>query len=204
MEDLNKIVATNLIELRKNANLTQQQFAAKLNYSNKTISKWELGYAIPNVETLKEIADFYNVPLDYFVISHENDSNEKAQIKTTAYKISMMCLIDVFFLTIAAIIFVAYLSFADKNFWPVFLWAIAFSFFFNAIVSEHWWYKTPCSYIFGSFTIWTLLISLYFTLIVKNINYNFWYLFFVGLPIQVALILILGLIHSNKKKDSKL
>ena len=37
------IVAKNLIELRKRKNLTQGELAEMLNYSDKTISKWENG-----------------------------------------------------------------------------------------------------------------------------------------------------------------
>ena len=71
MEGYSKIVAKNIIALRKSRNLTQQDFAKVINYSDKTVSKWELGYAIPSVETLKQIADYFGVTVDFFLEPHE-------------------------------------------------------------------------------------------------------------------------------------
>ena len=57
MEKLETIIASNLIYLRKQAKMTQLEFGEKFNYSDKTVSKWELGTVVPSVETLKEILD---------------------------------------------------------------------------------------------------------------------------------------------------
>ena len=63
MEELNikNNLSQNLIFLRKNEKLTQGEFAEKINYSDKTVSKWENGDAIPDVETLYLIAKVYDV-----------------------------------------------------------------------------------------------------------------------------------------------
>ncbi len=53
--------------LRKTKNLSQSDIAKELYVSNKTVSKWECGNGIPDVETLKKLADFFHVSLDYFV-----------------------------------------------------------------------------------------------------------------------------------------
>lgn len=193
MEKINEIIAENLIELRKEQGLTQYQFAEKLNYSNKTISKWELGYAIPNVETLKEIADYFGVSVDYFLNPHDTKTKTAHRKMTLGYRISTMLLVDVFFFLTAAIAFIATI-----NIWSAFIFACAFSGTFNAIVSEKWWHNY-WSYIFSSIGIWAFLVALYFTLLIANITYNFWYLFFLGLPIQVAVILIFKLKHIGHK-----
>ena len=49
MEDLKQIVAENITRLRTAANLTQAELGAMVNYSDKSISKWERGDAIPDV-----------------------------------------------------------------------------------------------------------------------------------------------------------
>lgn len=190
MEKLNKIVANNLINLRKMNGLTQNDFASKLNYSNKTISKWELGYAIPNVETLKDIADYYGVSVDYFLVDHEIKNGQTEVIKTFQYRLAMMLLIDVFFLAGSAVAYVIGVSFTSAQIWPSFIYAAAFSCFFNAIVVDKWWHNRLVTEIFASLTVWGLLFAIYFTLLTSNITYNFWYLFFLGLPIQAAIILI--------------
>lgn len=45
MEDIKSIVAKNITDLRILNNMTQLELGAKLNYSDKTISKWERGHS---------------------------------------------------------------------------------------------------------------------------------------------------------------
>ena len=49
-----------LIELRKQAGLSQKQLASILNYSQNMVSQWENGTRDPSTETLKCIADYAN------------------------------------------------------------------------------------------------------------------------------------------------
>ena len=62
--ELKSIVAKNLVDLRKNAGFTQIEIAEKLNYSDKAVSKWERGESLPDVETIKKLADLYSVSVD--------------------------------------------------------------------------------------------------------------------------------------------
>ena len=71
MEDLKDVIAKNLVELRTNAKLTQLQLAEMLNYSDKAVSKWERGEAIPDIRVLTKIAEIYGVTLDD-IVSGEN------------------------------------------------------------------------------------------------------------------------------------
>ena len=203
MEDYSRIVAKNLIALRKTRDLTQQDFAKILNYSDKTISKWELGYAIPSVETLKQIADYYDVTVDYFLEPHEEVEVDTLPIMNRSVRrILIMALFDMFFLVIAGTIFAAIATTSMEDpvtFWPIFLWGIAACFFFNSICANRWWKHTLWPYILVSGTIWMILVSIYLTIIYADMHYNFWYLFFVGLPIQFASIIILSLSHSTTK-----
>lgn len=49
--------------LRQEQGLTQQQLAAKLLISNKTVSKWERGLGCPDVSLLGELSDAFGVDL---------------------------------------------------------------------------------------------------------------------------------------------
>ena len=203
MEDYSDIIAKNLIELRKSRGLTQQDFAKILNYSDKTISKWELGYASPSIETLKQIADYYEVTVDYFLSEHEAlGVNSAPVMKKTVRRILIMALFDLFFLLAAATVFAALATTERQHliYWPVFFWAVSACLLFNSIASNEWWRHTLIPYFFVSGTIWMILVSLYVTLIFQDVSYNFWYLFFLGLPIQAAAIIILSLTHSKSEK----
>lgn len=81
--DLHPIVSKNLAFLRKKKGLTQGALSERFSYSDKTISKWEKGDALPDLETLKELADFYEVPLDYFVQEHDEE-NEKIPVNPSS------------------------------------------------------------------------------------------------------------------------
>ena len=67
MDNLATIVGKNLANLRKTKGLTQSELASLIHYSDKSISKWELGYALPSVDILMDFCSFYGVTLDYLV-----------------------------------------------------------------------------------------------------------------------------------------
>ena len=54
-----------LKELREQRRLNQEALAQKLNVSQSTISAYEIGERVPDLETLIAIANFFDVSLDY-------------------------------------------------------------------------------------------------------------------------------------------
>lgn len=56
-----------LITLRKKYKFNQEQLAEKLNVSSSAIGMWEQGRRQPDNETLKEIAQLFNVSTDYLL-----------------------------------------------------------------------------------------------------------------------------------------
>ncbi|MDD7014433.1 MAG: helix-turn-helix domain-containing protein [Treponema sp.] len=57
----------NLINLRKLKNISQEELAEKLNVSRQTISKWETGESLPDIEKTKILAELFNVSIDDLV-----------------------------------------------------------------------------------------------------------------------------------------
>lgn len=201
MDDLNQVIAKNLITMRKIQGLTQQEFAKIFNYSDKTISKWELGYAIPGVETLKQIADYYGVTVDYFLVSHEDYSTTKIKLLSRqSRRVLILCLFDLFFLLVSVVIYVALATSSNQiYYWPAFIWAVAACFLFDALASNGWWKHTYLPHIFVSLTIWSGLLAFYFNFMWFNVDYNFWYIFFIGLPVQFGSLIILTLTRSSTR-----
>ncbi len=72
-----------LQELRKNRGLTQEELAEILYVSRTAISKWESGRGYPNIESLKDISEFFSVSIDDLlsgeklisIAENENKSN---------------------------------------------------------------------------------------------------------------------------------
>lgn len=55
-----------LKELRMGRGLTQQQLSEMMNVTRTTVSNWERGTRIPDLESLENLAKFYKVSLDTF------------------------------------------------------------------------------------------------------------------------------------------
>lgn len=62
-------LATQLPLLRKEAGISQGQLADQLNISRQSVSKWENGTAIPDLERVIEIANILHVSLDELVLA---------------------------------------------------------------------------------------------------------------------------------------
>lgn len=73
--DLQKIGAF-LKELRKEKSFTQEQLAETLNVSRRTVSRWETGNNMPDLDLLMEIADLYEVDLRE-MLNGERKSEDK-------------------------------------------------------------------------------------------------------------------------------
>lgn len=56
-----------LKELRKEANLSQDQLGKKLGFSNQTVSFWESGKREPSLDALVSVAKFFDVSVDFLL-----------------------------------------------------------------------------------------------------------------------------------------
>lgn len=54
-------------DTRKQKHQTQKEFSKALEVSQQTVAAWESGRAIPSADTLKKIADHFNVSADYLL-----------------------------------------------------------------------------------------------------------------------------------------
>lgn len=75
MQELKFIIAKNIQTLRQAKGMTQVELAEKLNYSDKSVSKWERGESLPDITVLKGIADLFEVSLDYLVEAEHGEGN---------------------------------------------------------------------------------------------------------------------------------
>lgn len=204
MDDINKIIGKNLLILRKNAKLTQMELADRFNYSDKTISKWESGESLPNIEILYELAQFYGTTLDALtqendIVETTNNSKQKDKMFPTKLIITLLAVSAIWLL--ATVLFVTFKIVYAKNFPLLFLWAVPIScivlIIFNSIWGKYY-------YLFAilSVLIWSTLACVHLQLI----QYNIWIIYILGIPLQVAIILWAALIkkpRNSKKKKRK-
>ena len=63
------------MELRKLNNLSQEDIAEKIGVSRQTLSKYETGESLPDIERCKMLADLFGVTMDDLISYEKNDSD---------------------------------------------------------------------------------------------------------------------------------
>lgn len=195
MKNISQIVAENLISLRKKNNLTQSEVACKLQYSDNTISRWEINEASPSIDTLEKIAEIYNVPIEYFFKEHTKESVEKDERLQKVNKISSMLLMISAIWFVATIIFIYGQTFFNKSYWTVFIWAIPICCLILLLFNEVWG-KYMYKFIILSVLTWSFLVCLFF----QFLEYKLWLIFFAGIPVQFGLV-VWSFVKPREKKN---
>ena len=198
--ELKEIVATNLVKLRKNAGFTQIELAEKLNYSDKAVSKWERGESLPDLETLKRIADLYHVSLDSLVNEKTNiikQIQKNNLIGGQKFLISVLSVILVWI--IATIVFtILYWCGVGADATYSFIVALPVS-FIVILVFNSLWGKLWGNFISASALLWTIALCVYLPI---NIAADY-LCFIIPIPVQIGLFIFYGLKHLNNSVKSK-
>ncbi len=199
--NIQEILINNLIALRKSRSLTQIELGEKINYSDKTISKWENGDSCPNIEAIYRIAKFYEVSIDDLLSEDFQIGSRIVAEKQRNYSkliISLLAVMTVW--VIATIIFVAISLLEISHAWMIFIVAIPAS-AIVALVFNSIWGNTRLNYLIISILLWTLLTTVFLSAL-KYVEV-LWVVFLIGIPIQIAIILWSQLKYQKKKKNQK-
>lgn len=190
MKDIKSIVAKNISNLRQSKGLTQLELAEKLNYSDKAVSKWERGESMPDISVLVEIADLFEVPLDY-LIREEHPKSEPASNEKPAYTyrkgiITAVSVMLVWFVAVLAFVLTVLFMKETYNQWLAFIYAIPVSMVvwlvFNTI-----WFNPKFNYVIISLLMWTAILSVHLSALVFGCN--IWLVYLLGVPGQLIIIL---------------
>lgn len=77
-----------LKRLRKEKGLTQEQLAERFYVSSRTVSRWETGSNMPDVDTLIELADFYDTDIREIIEGERKSENMDHETKDTLKKVA--------------------------------------------------------------------------------------------------------------------
>lgn len=198
-EQVKARIGANIAFYRKQSGLTQAQLAEKLNYSDKAVSKWERGESIPDVLTLMQIADQFQVTVDDLLgdVNALPDNpttleramtqvSEKA-LKRKANKNIILALSTTLVWFVALFVFVVFSSFDIPNSGLAFFYAIPV----NAIVLlslRSAWHDFRWNKALISAIVWGSLVSIYAS-IWAFLDFNAWKIFLLGIPGQIAIFL---------------
>ncbi len=192
MEQLKIVFASNLIRLRTQAGMTQLQLAEHLNYSDKSVSKWERGDAVPDLIVTKAIADLFGVTVDFLLQSHDQWEPKPVEKKADTGVITAIVQVGIW--TAAVILFVIFWL-LNQYPWIIFVAALPVSLLtlliLNAVFKRKQYQK--------------LIVSLF----VVSVFALFYSLFWEYHPWQILIVLIPSLVivwlsfHTVKIKDKK-
>ena len=196
MTELKRIVAKNIADLRREAGMTQLELAEKLNYSDKAVSKWESGASIPDVGVLLEIAKLFGVTVDY-LLSEDHKLHVKtivnSAMKGRKHLVITLMAIALVWLIATAVFVIVSLAGVWSSVWLLFVYAVPVSSIL-IIVFNSVWGKRRHNYLYISILMWSVLASIYISLI----THNFWLIFVIGIPGQVIICLWAGMKKQTK------
>lgn len=197
--DLNDILTNNLIHYRKEKGLTQIQLAEELNYSDKSISKWERGEGLPDVLVLKQLATFYGIEVDDF-FKEEKKKIVSPYTKRRDHIFIGLLSIGVTWI-VTTLVFFLIQTFTSWDYsWLIFIYGImatcVVSVTFACIFWSRIWFLITVSCL-----VWSTVLSLHLSLLLLTSLKDVVFIYFIGIACQIsAIVWYLYLIYLKDKK----
>ena len=157
-EQIKANIALNITELRKKNGMTQSELAEFLNYSDKSVSKWERGDGIPDVVVLQKIAELFGVTLND-LLKGEISVKKSTSKPSTVNRIIIPLLSASLSFFVASIVFFClniFLPGLERN-WLVFILAMPVACIPLIVFSVIWWGLTA-RFVCISALIWSLVL----------------------------------------------
>lgn len=187
--EFKKIVSENLQYYRKLKNLTQLELAEAINYSDKSISKWERGESLPDLFILTEIAKLYGITLNDLVSPKKvKPAKKKNKILITLIAVGLVWLVAT-----VAFVFLNILFPDFKKEYLTFIYAIPISMVVLLVFSNIWGNKIHV-FIALSILYWSIALSISLSLSHEKI----WLIFIIAIPLQIITIFWLLLKYEKK------
>ena len=200
LSELKLISASNIIRLRTQAGLTQAELGEKLNYSDKTISKWERGEAIPDAYVLTQMAEIFGVPVDYLLSTHdawENPNQQEEQEQgMSRHSVNMIIAIAVLGVWTMALSVFVLLWLLDYIVWQTFIVALPVSILTYMVLICVFNRRKYLQYVIAAFVL-SGFVLLYFVLPLQKP----WQLFLVAVPAIVLVFLSCNIRQRPRKKQ---
>lgn len=185
MVDLKLIVASNIIKLRTDAKMTQSELGEKLNYSDKSVSKWERAESLPDANVLKQLSEIFGVTVDFLLNTHnewvpETEEKEEEHTKCNFKAITWITIIGIW--TFALFLFILFWMIMDKMYWIVFLIALPIAILTQLVLNSVWNNGKYNRVLIASLCL-SLIMFFYFVFF----KYNIWQLFLLMIPVILIL-----------------
>ena len=194
MDDLKVITASNIINLRTAKGMTQAELGELLNYSDKSVSKWERAEAVPDAYVLKNMSEIFGVSVDYLLNSHDSwerpESFKKEERNFHSNVITILVIFGIW--TLAFLIYIiGWLL--EANWWLLFVYAVPVSLITFLVLNSVWEQGKNNRHI-----IYALVASIFITVYITFRSYNPWQILLLLVPAEFLVFLSFRIKKSHK------
>lgn len=182
-------IAENIAYYRRQHGDTQAMLAQKLNYSDKSVSKWERGDGTPDIFILYKIANLYDITVQDLLCEKKAPKARMRRILITLLSVGLAWLVATVLFCAAKILRVF-----PEHAWLLFLYALPV----NGIICEVYcvkWWGDLAQLLAASLILWGSGICLVLSLQIESIVL----LFIICAVVQVLLSLFFLLKHLRKR-----
>ena len=193
MVDLKLVIASNIIRLRTEAGMTQSELGARLNYSDKSISKWERAESLPDANVLKQMSEIFGVSVDYLFSTNDEwvpdeepkKKKESSESIVNFYAVEAVALCGI--ATFAFLLFILFWITLDVFLWTVFFAALPVM-VLTYLVLNSVWNKGKGNIIIVGVFIASVILLIYTLFFASNINV--WQIFLLMIPTALILFFV--------------
>lgn len=194
VDDLKVITASNIINLRTAKGMTQAELGELLNYSDKSVSKWERAEAVPDAYVLKNMSGIFGVSVDYLLSSHDSwerpESFKKEERNFHSNVITILVIFGIW--TLAFLIYIiGWLL--EANWWLLFVYAVPVSLITFLVLNSVWEQGKNNRHI-----IYALVASIFITVYITFRSYNPWQILLLLIPAELIVFLSFRIKKSHK------
>lgn len=201
MDNVESVFSKNLIKYRTLMGLRQSDLAKKINYSDKSISKWERGEGLPDLKATIKLCGVFGISIDDMLKEHQEHNESISQTIALKNKkhilTSLLSASLVWF--IATVIYIAlFIAKVPGNIWITFIYAIPISSIVLLVFSCIWG-TNSLQAICVSLILWGFIFS-----IASSIKTDLiWFICIIGAAFQVMTILWFALRKLHSRKNLK-
>ncbi|MBQ3762723.1 MAG: helix-turn-helix transcriptional regulator [Clostridia bacterium] len=192
-----RALGENLTALRKKNNITQSELGEKLNYSDKSVSKWERGEGVPDLSVMVQLSELYGVGIDELLGRAQKPEGEQKKMLPLLRHAAVLITVFGIVLIAALITFAALMIFVPKleRSWLCFVCALPVMFTVMGILFLVWKNR---AWAFGALSaaLWTacLCIQQLFR------GFNAGLIYALGGIVQLIALIVCGFVIMRKAK----
>lgn len=208
-DNIRKTIGVNITANRKRLGITQSGLAEKINYSDKSISKWERGEGIPDILTLMKLSEIFGVSVDQLLHPPEERADEprkqavstKSRVGFKRYFITTLSIVGVWAVTTLIVFMFRFVSSSVADVWNVRVvcFGLTASFIVLLVMSCLWlrklWVCIACSGL-----VWSIALTLCVTF--KSIRSD-WEIYALAAVLQLAVIVCYVWYVAAKRRKSE-